>query len=245
MLLTNVCTTSSSPPSPLFPFVLPPPHYINSPSLYPCLSSEFLLLPPSSPPSFHPSLFLYSHCYLDCMPQRRTKWLASLFLCSLFAVSVMFVPPEGKTIKQTNKQKPLAGFKSGAEVSLCNSLAALFKNIYIYIYFLLDSSSHWPDPYFYRTNCRCKRLSDRIGTEPVRSTCGLVSQRDSLIVCSFFFIRLDPSPPSRLPYFSGERFQGGGATWKNYFLQKMCPPPVQTLTNSVSTVCLLLSQSVS
>lgn len=36
--------------------------------------------------------FLNSHCYLDCMPQRRTKWLAS-FLCSFCVVNVMFVPP--------------------------------------------------------------------------------------------------------------------------------------------------------
>ncbi len=58
--------------------------------------------------------FLNSHCYLDCMPQRRTKWLAS-FLCSICAVNVMFVPPAGKT----NKQKMLAVLKSGAFSHLC------------------------------------------------------------------------------------------------------------------------------
>lgn len=174
------------------------------------LSSEFLLLPPFPPPSFHHSLFLYSHCYLDCMPQRRTKWLASLFLCSLFAVSVMFVPPEGKT----NKQTKTTGWVQIWSWGFSLQQFSCFISKYIYIYFLLDSSSYWPDPDpVCRTNCRCKteRLSDRIGTEPVWSTRGLVSQRDSLIDCSFLrFFKFISTP---LPSIVYRTFRGAGRRW--------------------------------
>lgn len=171
--------------------------------------------PPFPPPSFHPSLFLYSHGYLDCMPQRRTKWLASLFLCSLFAVNVMFVLPEGKTNKQTNKNHWL-----GSNLELRFLFATVWLPYFqkhIDIYFLLNSSSYWPDPYFYRTNCRCKKLSDRIGTEPVWSTCGLVSQRDSLIVCRGFFYSSWPLSPQLFAVLFG----GAGRRWGN--LEKVFP----------------------
>lgn len=40
--------------------------------------------PPTPPSSFHPSLFLCSHCDLELhAARRRTKWLASLLFCVL------------------------------------------------------------------------------------------------------------------------------------------------------------------
>lgn len=106
-------------PHPLFPSSLfPPPSTIypiscftNSPSPHLSFffqSSLIFLFPP-----LDPSLFLVSHCYLDCMHPRRTKWSAFYFLfCSLCVVNVMFLPPEGK------KEKMLTVFNSGAEISL-------------------------------------------------------------------------------------------------------------------------------
>lgn len=80
-----------------FPTICPISHSMTSPSLRFYFFFLFLLF---SWISFYPFLvcststltFLNSHCYLDCMPQRRTKWLAS-FLCSFCVVNVMFVPP--------------------------------------------------------------------------------------------------------------------------------------------------------
>lgn len=77
----------------------------------PTILSSFLLSSTSFHlfPSFPFLLYFHRHsphCYLDCMPQRRTKWLAS-FLCFLYAVKVMFVPP----------WQMLALFKSGTEIS--------------------------------------------------------------------------------------------------------------------------------
>lgn len=77
LLLTNVCTTSSSPSSLFLCFYHPNPPHTHVVSLKHT---------PTPLSSFHPSLFLYSHCNLELhAARRRTKWLASLlfvfFLC--------------------------------------------------------------------------------------------------------------------------------------------------------------------
>lgn len=89
------------PPLPLLCFLcLCPPHtHVVS-----------LKHPPTPPSSFHPSLFLCSHCDLELhAARRRTKWLASLLFCVLSLLWVWWWKPTRRTTtndqtKPENKQ---------------------------------------------------------------------------------------------------------------------------------------------
>lgn len=101
------------PPLPLLCFLC----FCPPPSSHTHVTS-FKHLLPSPHTSFHPSLFLYSYCDLELhAARRRTKWLASLLLCSLFAVTLIMIPtrttatnrlPTWKKIKRNKKKRWLA-----------------------------------------------------------------------------------------------------------------------------------------
>lgn len=170
---------------------------------------HFFLFFPFLAPLPHFLTFLNSHCYLDCMPQRRTKWLAS-FLCSLCAVNVMFVPPKGKK-KKTHTEN------AGCVQIWSWDFSCLFFYPEKVIYIKKKKDLEFPSckKKKLRNHCRCKRVSYWIGTEPVCVQIhlwitDLTEQRESLIVHSFFFVNFDIS--ERLLYRVG---------WRH--LELLCP----------------------